>query len=171
MDNAVVGKIGYAPDYGHNTMSDLIPTGEAFIRRGATIAKVVDQFGEERTIYRQKGMKDLRIKNTGTTTILAYNRVAAQLIAARIKQLRLAKGMTMLQLSEAMGQKAPSKQRIYEVENCVRKAGFRIGTLYAIAMALNVEIVDLMPTNEATKRFAENPDKLSEDPDGSEAAL
>ncbi len=122
-----------------------IPMGEAFIRRGATVAKVIDQYGEERIIYRQKGMKDLRIKNNSTTKTLEYNRIVSELVANRIKEIRLDKEMTMKELGELCGYGANAKTRIYEMEKNTRKDGLRLGTLYVLCEALGVEIDELMP--------------------------
>lgn len=118
--------------------------GEAFIRRGATIAKVTDQYGDERIIYRQRGMRDLRIKNTKSTFALVCNRIAADFISKEISRLRKESGMTMEQFAEKAQIKG-GKQRVYEIESNARKDGLRMGTLFAVANALGVDAKDLMP--------------------------
>lgn len=125
-----------------------INIGESFIRKGSTVAKVLDQYGEERIIYRQKGMKDLRIKNTKTTLSLVCNRLSADYTAKQIKKFRLERGLTMEQLGIASGIKGTPKCRIYEIEKNTRKDGIRMGTLYCIAEALQVEVYELIAPRE-----------------------
>lgn len=127
-------------------MEAQVKLGEAFIRRGATVAIVKDQYGDERTIYRQKGMKDLRIKNTRSTKGLELNRIASQLMAERVRELRLERKMTMAELGEKAGLVGTPKNRIYEIEKNTRKDGIRFGTLYALAHALGADVDDIMPS-------------------------
>ena len=123
-----------------------IATGEAFIRRGATVAMVVDQYGDERIIHAQKGSRDLRIKKLRTTPIEAYNRIISSFISAKIKDLRLAKGWTLEQLAVKAKLNPATKVRMYEIEANTRRQCIRMGTLYAIAEALEVDPSVLMPT-------------------------
>lgn len=131
-----------------------IATGEAFIRRGATIAKVTDQYGDERIIYRQKGMKDYRLKNRTTTKSLSYNRTVSTMIAENIKKLRLEQGLSYEQLGIKAGISGTPKQRIYEIEKNTRKDGIRMGTLYCIAEALGVEVTALLPDVYDVQQFS-----------------
>jgi hypothetical protein len=43
---------------------------------------------------------------------------------------------------------------MWEIENGVRKEGVRFGTLYAIAIALDVEVSDLIPTRAEVVELA-----------------
>jgi len=37
---------------------------------------------------------------------------------------------------------------MWEIENAIRKQGVMLGTLYAIAVALGIEVTELLPSNE-----------------------
>jgi transcriptional regulator with XRE-family HTH domain len=87
----------------------------------------------------------------GNTPSLAFNRVAAALIGARIKEQRVKARLTMDELCRRAGLAAAlgqGKQRIYAIENATRAEGVRIGTLYALAMALDIPVAKLLPTSE-----------------------
>ena len=73
-------------------------------------------------------------------------------IGMSIKKEREAKGMTLKELAIKAGLSNQNpKQRMWEIENDMRGWGIRIGTLYAIAIALNVEPAFLLPTLEDIK--------------------
>ena len=110
------------------------------------IAKFVDQYGEEQIIHRAKGRR-LSIFKGGKTPALALNRAAVQMIGDRIKERRLKSGLTMKQLCQRAGLVSQSpKQYIWSIENALRMQGMRMGTLYALAYALECEPSDLMPS-------------------------
>ena len=137
-------------------------TTENMVTRGFTQVEFVDQYGESRTIYRQGGSA-LRIKKKSDTISHILNRVAAEMTGDRIKSRRIAAGLTLDGLLQKAGLAAgvgQGKSRMYEIENAGRQRngrgrqaqGVRFGTLYALAMALECEVTDLLPT---TREVAE----------------
>lgn len=117
----------------------------AGIEDGQIIATVRDRFDEPRNVV-QRGSR-IRIANTGTTLTLEMNREAAILIGKKIRQLRTDRGLGLEQLAIMCGITSGwPKNRMHEIEMCVRQQGVRIGTLYAIAAALKVEVSELMPS-------------------------
>lgn len=126
------------------------------VSRGFTQVQFVDQYGENRTIYRQKG-NALRVKKRDDTVSHILNRVAAEMMGERIKQKRIERGLTLDELLTKAGLAAgpgQGKQRMWEIENAGRNRarphsnfqGVRFGTLYALAIALECEAAELMPT-------------------------
>lgn len=121
------------------------PLGDSFFSRDRVVAEFVDQHGERRVVHKRKGTA-LRIKSLADTPALRLNRAAAVIIGGRIRQRRLASGLSLADLCIKAGLPAASpKARMREIEVGHRKEGMRIGTLYAIAGALNCEVSDLMP--------------------------
>lgn len=118
-----------------------------------------DRYGETRRIRRTR--TGYQLKNETTTAALALGRAAAPLIGAKIKALRLAAGMTLEELCVSAGLVSNSpKSRMWEIENDVRPQGVSIGTLYALALALHVDIDALMPCPMTVREAA----KVSETP-------
>ena len=120
------------------------------MRRGHLVVEFEDQYGDKRVIHRTKGSR-LSVKRMGNTPSHAMNRAAAVLIGQRIKSLRTAANLTMEDLCRLAGLAAApgqGKMRIYALENATRQEAMRVGTLYAVAMALNVNPSELMPTTE-----------------------
>lgn len=110
------------------------------------IASYEDQFGDTKLIHRPKG-KALRIVKNCNTPALRMNRVAATLIGQKIKQLRLAKCMSLEELASLAGLASQTpKQYMWSIEQATRGEGVRTGTLYALAIALDCEVSDLLPT-------------------------
>jgi transcriptional regulator with XRE-family HTH domain len=66
------------------------------------------------------------------------------LVGERVAKLRKARGWTRPELATFAGITG-HQQRIYEIERAKRKHGLRMGTLYALALALGVEPCDLLP--------------------------
>jgi|HubBroStandDraft_1064217.scaffolds.fasta_scaffold09816_5 hypothetical protein len=127
------------------------------LRRGETVVKFTDQYGDQRIIHRLKDRR-LSVKRQGNTPAHALNRAAAVLLGSRIKQCRIAAGLTMEELCVRAGLAAApgqGKMRIYEIENAKRREGVRIGTLFALAIALNVPISDLLPSSEEVAAAAD----------------
>lgn len=131
---------------------------ENIVSRGFTHVDFTDQYGERRTIYRQSG-DALRIKKRSDTVSHLLNRVAAEMTGDRIKARRIAMGLTLDGLLSKAGLAAgpgQGKQRMYEIENAGRNhrtglgkrqaQGVRLGTLYALAIALECDVSDLLPT-------------------------
>jgi hypothetical protein len=106
---------------------------------------VEDRYGETRVIHRtQHGLK---LRRQHKTPALVMSQTVSRLIGERIRRARLAKGMNLqdLALRAGMGSGSP-KQRIWAIENATRGHGMRLGTLYALAMVLEVEPATLLPT-------------------------
>lgn len=120
------------------------------VRRGEVHVEFTDQYGDTRVIHRLKGSK-LAIKRNGNTPAHAMNRAAAVLIGQKIRAARLAAGLSLEELCQRAGLAAPpgaGKMRMYEIEKNIRQTGMRIGTLYAIAVALDIPVWSLLPSNE-----------------------
>ena len=133
-------------------MSGLI--GE--MRRGHLVVEFEDQYGDKRIIHRTKGSR-LSVKRMGNTPSHAMNRAAAVLIGQRIKSLRKAANLTMDDLCRLAGLSAApgqGKARVYALENATRQEAMRIGTLYAVALALGVNPSELMPSSEEVAQLA-----------------
>jgi len=127
---------------------------ENIVTRGFTQVEFVDQYGEQRTIYRQKG-NALRVKKRSDTVSHLLNRAAAELTGDRIRARRIAAELTLDGLLQKAGLAAGAgqgKHRMYEIENAGRTGrgrqsqGMRFGTLYALAIALECEVADLLPS-------------------------
>lgn len=109
------------------------------------VAEFKDRFGDKRVIHRNKN--GLAVRRENGTVALRLNKVVAALIGAKIRSLREAQGYTLEQLCVKAGLATTTpKSRMWEIENGVREFGVRFGTLYAVAIALNVELHALMPT-------------------------
>ena len=120
------------------------------------VVEFTDKYGEKRIIHRPKG-SPLRVKRTGNTPGLAMNRVVAELIGRRIRELRQARGWSLSMLCKRAGLAAADgqhKHRMYEIEVGARQEGLRFGTLYVIALALGVTAADLMPDPSEVARLA-----------------
>lgn len=128
-----------------------IPDGT--LSRGFTEVQFRDQYGELRTIHRQKG-NSLRVKKRADSVSHLLNRAAGVLTGKKIRAARIAAGLTLAALHDKAGLSAApglSKNRMYEIERAgvgrnQNKQGVRFGTLYALAMALDCEVYDLLPS-------------------------
>lgn len=110
------------------------------------VAEFVDNYGETRVIHRKRGRR-LSVFNGGDTPVLRMNRAAAILSGGLIKQKRIERGLTARELCLRAGfVDVNPKQRIYALENATREQGVRLGTLYALAHALECDVSDLLPS-------------------------
>jgi transcriptional regulator with XRE-family HTH domain len=112
------------------------------------VAEFEDRYGDTRVIHRdQRGA--LKLANNSSTVALTLNRAAAKLVGQRIRNARIAAGLTLEQLCTRAGLVSGTpKSRMWEIENAIRESGLRIGTLYALAEALNLPAYALLPSNE-----------------------
>lgn len=109
------------------------------------VATYTDDYGEERIIHAPKG-RALRVAKNSETPVNRMNRAAAILIGRRIRQQRLSRGMTMQELGERAGlRNANQKSYVNSLEKATRQEGMRLGTLFALAIALGCEVADLLP--------------------------
>lgn len=123
------------------------------IRDHGDVATFTDKFGEERVVHRTR--HGLKVKRTTKTPVLQMNPVVAGMIGARIRELRKERGWTLKELAIRSGMESGwPKDRMWAIENATRKEGMRLGTIYAIAMALGVEVTDLMPPVADVRRAA-----------------
>ena len=114
---------------------------------GEVVAKMTDKFGDEREIYRHGPNGKLKLAKADDTVSHKMSRVVAVLAGQRIKQRRERAGLSLEALCLRAGLKSQlPKARMWEIENAIRGQGTRLGTLYALAAALNCEATDLLPT-------------------------
>lgn len=122
------------------------------------VATYTDRYGDERTIHRTR--HGLKVKRQGQTPILALNPAVAELVGARIRELRLERGWTLEELATRCGiTSGHPKSRMWAIENSGRGEGIRFGTLYTLAIALGVEATDLLPTVEQVTGAADVTDE------------
>lgn len=132
----------------------LVMSAENIVSREFTEIRFVDQYGDERIIHRNRGQA-LRIKKREDSVCHILNREAAKIIGRKIRERRQAAGMTLDELLAKAGLAAApgqGKQRMWTIENAgkgrarANLQGVRFGTLYAIAIALECEPWELMPS-------------------------
>lgn len=117
------------------------------------VATYTDRFGDERKIHSTRHGLTLKRRNDTNNQVLST--AISGYIGERIRAIRQHKNITM----EALGFRAGLttgnnlKQRVYEIEHNLRSTGIRFGTVYQIAIALEIEIAELMPTTEAVKQM------------------
>lgn len=113
--------------------------------QGVPLATFEDKYGDIRTVHRKPNGR-IAVKRETKTTILAFNQEIGQLIGARIKAKRTEQGLTLKELGVKAGiTDGDVKNRVWEIENCIRGQAMRMGTLVAFAWALGCEPGDLFP--------------------------
>ena len=115
------------------------------VRRRPVMAEFTDRFGEKQVVHRGTN-GTLSIRRTSPTVVLAMTKSVGAFVGRRINEERLKAGVTMPDLAERAGLKG-GKQAVYHVEQSLN-TGVRLGTLYAIAAALNVSPFSLLPPVE-----------------------
>ena len=121
------------------------------IRRRPVLVEFEDQFGDKQVIHRGSGSR-LAIRRREPTVALAMSRAVGRLVGQRIHEERLKAGLTMPALASRAGLKG-GKQSIYHIEQAL-STGVRLGTLYAIATALDVPLFSLLPDMSTVLRDA-----------------
>ena len=120
------------------------------------VAKFTDKYGDERIIHKGKKGSKMSVFQGGNTTILILNRATAILIGQKISEKRKKCGLTLEQLCIKSGFKnSHPKEYMWAIENAMRESGVRMGTLYAIAWALNCEVNELMPSLTEVIEYSE----------------
>jgi DNA-binding Xre family transcriptional regulator len=115
------------------------------VRTNGKVAEFQDKYGDTKTIHKTR--HGLKVKRDNLTPILQMNQAIAGMFGERIKKLREERGYTLEELAHRIGiRSGHPKNRMWEIENTVRREGVRMGTLYAIAMALEVEVSELLPS-------------------------
>lgn len=112
------------------------------------VCDYTDKFGDNRRIHRDARGR-LAVARDRSTVINSLSNIAAQRLGARIRELRIARGLTMEELAVRAGfTDAMPKARMWSIENAKDgRGGVRLGTLYALASVLGVEAWDLLPAN------------------------
>lgn len=110
-----------------------------------TVGEFTDEYGETRVVRRLRKGK-LAVARQRTLPALALTKVIGQYVGQRIRELRLERKITMNDLADRAGLQG-GKQRIHWIENSMDN-GVRIGTVYALAYALDLQPADLLPTME-----------------------
>lgn len=110
------------------------------------IATYEDKFGEKRVVHKSTDGQ-LRIKRQMQSPGARMNKVTSRLIGARIKAKRIERGLTLQELALRCGMGTGNpKERMWAIENATRNEGTKMGTLFVIAIALEVEATDLLPS-------------------------
>ena len=111
------------------------------------VASFEDKYGETRKIHKTR--HGLALKRQTDTVIFRFTRPIGLLIGARIRARREALGLSLAGLCLRAGMSSTTpKSRMWEIENATRNDGIRFATLYAIAIALECQPFDLMPTTQ-----------------------
>lgn len=110
------------------------------------VATYVDSHGEERVIHSPKG-RSLRRFDKSDTPQRRLNRAVAILLGHNIRDRRLALGLSQKDLCIRAGiVNSNPKQFISGIERAQRAEGMRLGTLFALATALECEPGLLLPS-------------------------
>ena len=120
------------------------------------VVEFENKYGEKRVIHKTRN--GLRVKQSGQSVALTLGHVIQPIVSAKIRAKRIERGLTLNELGRLSGV-APvnGKHRMYAIENPPNRSndgGIRFGTLYAIAIALDVPPSDLLPTLDEVKAMA-----------------
>ena len=118
------------------------------VRRRPVLVEFADQFGDRQVIHRHAGK--LTIRRKSPTVVLALAKAVGAFIGQRVHEERTKAGFSMEMLADRSGLKG-GKQAVYKIETAM-DTGVRIGTLYAVATALNVSPFSLMPPVDVALR-------------------
>lgn len=118
------------------------------------VATFKDRFGDDKIIHSTRN--GLKVKQSSETHCHVMSKAISGYIGERIRAVRQQKEMSMEELGLRAGLTAGSnmKQRVYAIEHNQQGRGIKFGTLYQIAIALGVEIGELLPTTETVKHMA-----------------
>lgn len=117
------------------------------------VATFSDQFGEQRKIHSTRN--GLTVKRREDTHCNVLSKAISGYVGERIKAVRQSKEMSMEELGLRAGLTSGNniKQRVWAIESNLQGRGIKFGTLYQIAIALDVAITELMPTTETVKQM------------------
>lgn len=114
------------------------------------VATFKNRFGEEGKIHSTR--HGLTVKRRTDTNCQVLSKAISGYFGERVRAIRQRKEMTMEELGTRAGlSNANVKSRVYEIEHNLRGIGVRFGTVYQIAIALEVPIEDLLPSTETVK--------------------
>jgi DNA-binding Xre family transcriptional regulator len=118
------------------------------------VAEFVDEYGDKQVVHRKKGRR-LSVYRKGDTPVHLLNRAAAILFGKRIRERRLVLKMTQKQVALKAGLSTASpKQYLHKIETGFRAEGVRMGSLYALAYALECDPTDLLPCPKEVAKLA-----------------
>jgi DNA-binding Xre family transcriptional regulator len=119
------------------------------------VAEFVDEYGDTQIVHRPRG-RSLRVFRGLNTPALRLNRAVSGLMGERIKARRLELGLSLKEVAFRAGMQTVSpKQYIHSIETAKRGEGVRLGTLFALAYALECEPADLLPAASEVMKLAE----------------
>ena len=125
-------------------------------------AEYIDRYGDTRRIRKSKNGV-LQVQRQRSTVPITLTNIVGPMVGQRIRDARQKAGYSLAELCMRAGiVSATPKQRMYEIEIGVRTEGIRFGTLYALAIALNVSPASLMPTVEEVMAKAETVQTLTD---------
>lgn len=116
------------------------------------VATFQDRYGDDRHIHATRN--GLTVKRRGDTPCQVLSKVISGYFGERVRAIRQSKEMSAAELCLRAGLGGTGKQRVYEIEKNKRSIGVRLGTVYQIAMALDVEMSDLLPTAGMVRQLA-----------------
>ena len=113
------------------------------------LATFEDKYGDKRTIHRvfMGGCARVRVKRIRSTPVQVLTDACGKTVGRNIARLRIERGMSMAELARR-ATLLGGKQRVYSLEHNTDRGGLRLGTLYAVAAALEVEPSSLLPPLE-----------------------
>jgi hypothetical protein len=121
--------------------------GSRKVTKYTELASFENKYGERKVIHITRS--GLHVKRNSTTVAVELGHQIAVLLGRNIKQRRQELGLTLQDtcLRAGLATVAP-KARLWEIENNPAKHGLRLGTLFALAAALETTPTRLLPTLE-----------------------
>lgn len=112
------------------------------------VIKFKDKYGDTRVIRGTR--RGLQLQRREYTVSLYLMPVIGRIVGQKIRDERQKAGLSGAELCIKAGLAfgRHPKHRMYEIEHNTRPHGVKLGTLYAIAAALNIEIGALLPTRQ-----------------------
>lgn len=115
----------------------------------------VDKYSEKRQ-RRHTKKNGTKVKREKDTLCQVFSKAISDYFGKKVKEIRIKKGISLRDLAFLSGiELGPhGKERIYAIENNTRDNGVRLGTIYSIALALDVPVSDLIPTKDEAAKLA-----------------
>jgi hypothetical protein len=106
---------------------------------------ITDRYGDQVKI--RKTRRGYQVERDRLTPSLVLTKEVGVIVGQRVKTLRQERGWTLAELCiRADIRSTTPKNRMWEIENSIRREGINTGTIYSLAIALGVEITDLLPS-------------------------
>jgi len=97
------------------------------------------------------------VRNNSWTPANQIGFVVNMLIGERVSKVRTSLGMTAKELAKRAGLRTRNpRQFIHGIENTRGRFGVRLGTVYALAKGLGVDISVLLPSSEEVERVRDD---------------